>query len=347
MEARAMRIAIVAPLVTPIAEPQLGGSQTIVADLAAELTARGHDLDVFAASGSRIDGAHVVDTGVDPAPLSSSLFRANGHRNRATDAARAAFASAYELVRGGGYDVVHNHAFDAPAIELAPSGVVHTLHLGPDVELAAALERREDAFTVCVSESQRVAWARLVTVDAVVRNGVPVDRIPWSDHAGAQLLCAGRLSPEKGTAEAIEIAQRAGVPRVGVGGAYDTTYAGALRERFPDVEFRDAVPRAELWRLMCASRALLCPIRWEEPFGLAAAEAQAAGTPVIGFARGALPEVVEEGVTGALVTGIDEAALAVRDVEQFDRRACRLHAERTLSLKAMADAYEQRYLVRQ
>src|SRR5205807_6753359 len=127
------------------------------------------------------------------------------------------------------------------------------------------------------------------------------------------------------------------------GGAYGAGYASGLRERFPTVDFRDAMPRAELWKLMSRSRALLCPILWDEPFGLAAAEAQAAGMPVIGFARGALPEVVADGVTGALVTGIDEAAAAVHGAESFDRRVCRVHAERTLSLQATVDSYERLY----
>jgi glycosyltransferase involved in cell wall biosynthesis len=338
-----MRIAIVAPLVTPIAEPQLGGSQALVADLASALTERGHDIDVFAASGSRIEGVHVVDTGVDPARLTSSLFRANGSAPRATDAAVRAFTSVYDAVARGRYDVVHNHAFDAPAIELGPPGCVHTLHLGPDEEIAVAVGAARGATVVCVSESQRAAWERLVRVDAVVRNGVPVDRIPWSAGGGTQALFAGRLSPEKGTAEAIEIARCAGVDIVVLGDAYDVEYAKALRERFPFVDFRPAVARPELWRLMSESAALLCPILWDEPFGLAAAEAQAAGTPVIGFRRGALPEVVVDGVTGALVEDVVQGAEALGDVQRFDRAACRAHAKQTLSLETMVDRYEDVY----
>jgi glycosyltransferase involved in cell wall biosynthesis len=94
---------------------------------------------------------------------------------------------------------------------------------------------------------------------------------------------------------------------------------------------------------MSESRALLCPIRWDEPFGLAAAEAQAAGTPVVGFRRGALPEVVADGVTGALVDDVGQAADVLRHVDDFDRSACRLHAERALSLDAAVDAYERLY----
>src|SRR4051794_33404753 len=104
-----MRIALVAPLVTPIREPQLGGSQALLADIAQGLTRRGHDVTVFAASGSSIGGVDVVDTGVDSDALVETLFRA-GSGSRSSDAARDAFASVYERIRD--FDVVHNHAFD-------------------------------------------------------------------------------------------------------------------------------------------------------------------------------------------------------------------------------------------
>jgi len=338
-----VKIAFVAPLVTPIREPQLGGSQVIVADVAGGLAARGHDVDVFAATGSHIDGARVVDTGVDSSRLRSSMFRADGSATTSA-AVRDAFARTYDLVRSNDYDVVHNHAFDAPAIELAAGlPAVHTLHLGPQADIAEAVNASA-ARVVCVSESQRELWQRHVRVAGVVRNGVPVDRIAWSARAGAAALYAGRISPEKGTAEAIDIARAGGVPIVVVGHEYDTAYAASLRSRYPDVELCEPLPRPELWRLMAASCALLCPITWDEPFGLTAAEAQAAGTPVIGFPRGALPEVVADGVTGALVDGVAAAAEALRDVARFDRAACRKHAEEHLALDTTLDAHEKLYV---
>jgi glycosyltransferase involved in cell wall biosynthesis len=331
--------------VTPIREPQLGGSQTIVADLSAGLAARSHDVDVYAASGSTIDGVNVIDTGVDAAELASSLFRAGDDTPRSTDAARRAFASVYAAIAERDYDVVHNHAFDAPAIVFAPDATVHTLHLGPDLEIAAAI-RDTSGVVVCVSEWQRRAWSHSVTVDAVVRNGVPVDRIPWSADAGEGALYAGRLSPEKGVAEAVEIAIAAGVPITVVGNAYDTEYAAELMQTFggrDGVVFMDALPRAALWELMSRSCAVLCPVRWDEPFGLVGAEAQAAGTPVIGFDRGALDEVVLNETTGALVEDVEDAAAALRDVARFGRIACREHAEKHLSLESTLDAYEEVY----
>lgn len=343
-----MRIGLLAPLVTPIREPQLGGSQALLADLARGLAERDHDVEVLAATGSEIDGIRVVDTGVDPEILRDALFRAEGETHRATPAVREAFARAYDLVRGAGYDLVHAHAFDAPAIELAGDlgcPVVHTLHLPPDDGIARAV-RHAEATVACVSRSQMEAWARLVRVGALLPDGVPSGRIPWSASGGEAALFAGRFSPEKGAGDAIGIARAAGVPIVVVGSPYDPDYAAAHVEPHrgePGVEIRDALPREELWELMAASRTVLCPVAWEEPFGLVAAEAQAAGTPVIAYPRGGLREIVRDGETGALVADAEAAAAALRDADRYDRMTCRRHAERSLGLERTLDAHEDFY----
>src|SRR5262249_39597817 len=140
---RRMRIAIIAPLVTSIREPQLGGSQSVVADLAGGLTARGHEVHVYAATGSRIPGVTVIDTGIDPAALRDSLYRAGSPGRRNDRPAEAAFARVYAAAGQFSYDIVHNHAFDAPAIRCATAleaPVVHTLHLPPEPSVVAALQ---------------------------------------------------------------------------------------------------------------------------------------------------------------------------------------------------------------
>src|SRR5690348_17310577 len=146
-----MKIAIMAPLVTAIREPQRGGSQAFVSDLARGLAGRGHDVHVYAAAGSEIPGVEVVDTGVDPQSLAATLYRAFGpstgdarEAESAVAAAESAFTSAYITMQMTRYDVVHNHAFDAPAVRLATvlqAPVIHTLHLPPDRAVSAALRQ--------------------------------------------------------------------------------------------------------------------------------------------------------------------------------------------------------------
>jgi UDP-glucose:tetrahydrobiopterin glucosyltransferase len=351
---RPLRIAIVAPLVTPISEPQRGGSQALVADLAVGLTERGHDVDVYAASGSVIEGAHVIDLGIDSRELEAALHRAGSPRTT-LPAVAAAFERAFTAIEDGGYDVVHSHGFDPPALRRSRAGrarIIHTVHLPPEPEAATALSEAKigttPAVVVGVSDSQARQWRPFVTFDRVIRDGVPVEHIPWSSAEGAGLIFAGRLSPEKGALEAVEIALLAG-QRIDVyGSAYDAGYAQELQLRFRDsarVRFHPPVPRPELWRHLAHARAVLCPIDWEEPFGLVAAEAQAAGTPVVGFARGGLTEVIVDGITGYLVEpgNIAAAVAAVRSVGAIERQACRQHAFDHLNMETCVVEYEDLY----
>jgi glycosyltransferase involved in cell wall biosynthesis len=349
-----LRIALVAPLVTTIAEPQQGGSQALVADLAVALTERGHVVDVYAATGSVISGANVIDTGVDPALLTEALIRHDRPR-RPVPALDDAYRHVFELVEQGDHDVVHNHGFDPPALRRARVGrarVIHTIHLPPEPEAASALREAqravEPAVVVGVSAAQARIWSSQVRFDRVIRDGVPVDRIPWSERPGEGLVFAGRLSADRGAAVAVEIARLAGEPIDLFGTAYDEDYARAIRRRFlddPGVTFHEAVPRSELWRRFASALAVVCPSATDESFGLVAAEAQAAGTPVVAFARGGLVEVVDDGVTGRLVEPDDvrAGAEAVRAAGSIDRRRCRRHAEDHLHLNTCVAGYETLY----
>ncbi len=350
-----MRIAVVAPLVTPIREPQLGGSQAVVADLARGLAERGHEVEVYAAAGSVIPGATVVDTGVRAEALSTLLYRAGRSSAGESDAGEAAFQTVFDAVDQAYYDIVHNHAFDPPAVRIActlETPVIHTLHLPPDAPMAAALEqasRSANPPTIAtVSKSTATGWRQVARVDAVLTNGVPVDRIPWSETGGDRLLFAGRFSPEKGAAHAIAIARSADVPIDLYGEPYDPEYARDEVDCHggePDITIHGGVPRSTVWKLMARACAVLCPARWEEPFGMAAAEAQAAGTPVIAYDRGALAEVVRHGKTGFLVPADDVvgAAQRIRQLAMISRTDCRRHAEANLNLEATITAHERLY----
>jgi glycosyltransferase involved in cell wall biosynthesis len=203
-----------------------------------------------------------------------------------------------------------------------------------------------------VSRACAATYAGTCRIETVLYNGIAVERIPFRSRPvnPLYLLCAGRISPEKGTADAMAIAERAGRHLVIAGGVYDTAYyaervAPRLDEPDGRATYVGEVGRERLWELMAGAEAVLCPVAWEEPFGLVACEAQATGTPVIAYARGALGEVVADGRTGRLVPPGDVAAAAeaVRRVGALDRRGIRAWVERRFGLAAMLDAHENYY----
>lgn len=367
-----MRIALVAPLISPIAPPFLGGAQALLADLAVGLAARGHQVTLFAASGSSIPDIIVRDLGIDSRLLRPARFHEQGAELesqsmptdpfffRSIDAFRRIFTLLQQDLSE--YDLIHAHAFDWPAFAFGAllatqRPVIHTLHLpAVDPQINALLRDLRDVGNptrlITVSQACAETYRPYAAMDAIIPNGIDTDAIPFGPVADADgcVLFAGRLSPEKGVTDAIEIARRAGRHLSLAGGIYDTAYfeqaiQPALHARKHELEYVGQIPRDDLWSLMGHATAVLMPIDWEEPFGLVAAEAMAAGCPVIAYARGALPEVIKEGETGFLIPpgNIDAAARAIIAASSLSRATCREHAQRYFSIARMLDDYEHFY----
>jgi glycosyltransferase involved in cell wall biosynthesis len=269
-----------------------------------------------------------------------------------TDSYRAVYAH----VRSGAFDIVHNHGFDVPAVSVAAEmgiPVLHTLHLPPTRTMAEAITsaRRQAMVPVwCagVSRTHAAAWQDLVPLDGMLRNGVPVDEVPFVADADASALIAARLSAEKGVDLGIDAARAAGWPVEVYGTPYDVAYEEELRRRWDGdaaVRFRPPVARTELWDALGSAGAVLCLSRWDEPFGMVAAEAQAAGTPVVASRVGGLAEVVQDQVTGYTVAPGDvaAAAAALRRIGAVSRTACRAHACTHLDLADSVAAHEALY----
>jgi glycosyltransferase involved in cell wall biosynthesis len=274
---------------------------------------------------------------VSPPPhVERALVQPGGEPPPALPALRDAFARLFDAVRKDGQDVVSQHAFDAEAVELAAGlPVLHTLHLPPIVPAMVHAVRTSEAQFVTVSEAMRRAWAmpRL----GVIRNGVPAFELTEGAVARRALI-VGRVSPEKGTANALRMARRAGLTPLLVGTVYNRTY-WAEEVGLPV----SSVERKQLWRLMAASAVTLMPVQGEESFGMVAAESQMAGCPVVAYRRGGLPEVIGEGVGGFLVEPGDEDAFVAKILSALalDRVRIRESALDRLDIAKSAAAYEK------
>lgn len=323
---------------TPLLPVQAGGAQAFVADLARGLAGRGHRVELYCAGGSEIQGVELVRVEVG-AEVARALVMPGASRSEAVPELRDGFERLFRELRRRGADVVSQHAFDAEAIELAEGlRVVHTLHLPPLVPGVVAAARGSAARFATVSHSAQAAWAAAGLVTEVLPDGVP-DWQPEPGPVEPVALIAGRISPEKGIEDGVAAARLAGLEPLVVGGDYDHAYRG----RLSDLEIRPPLPRDELWRLMSRSAVTVMPAKWEEPFGLVAAEAQVAGCPVAAYARGALPEVVAEGAGGFLARPdeVTDLAEAIRRCLQLDRGRIREQARERLLLDRSLDAYEE------
>src|SRR5688500_14001179 len=301
-----MRVALVPSLVSPMRRAEANGPHAVILDLARGLTARGHEIMLYGAAGSDVEGFAIREIPVEPVAQGAQVgAKPSGG---ATEALTRAFARLFDELRRNPPDAISQHAFDAAAIELAEGlAVLHTLHLPPLVPEVVTAARATRALLATVSDAARAAWRAAGVNDlAVLCNGVP-DFEPLGGAIVPVALIAGRISPEKGTAAAIRVARRAGLAVLVVGDIYDAAYfASDVEPLLRPGEWIGPVARRELSELMARCAVLLMPVRWDEPFGLVAAEAQMAGCPVVAYRRGALPEVVPDRVGGWLVDAAGE-----------------------------------------
>lgn len=334
-----MKIAVVASPVTPLRPAQMGGAQAMVSDLATGLSRRGHDVWLYCAADSDVPGVRLV-TVPSPKDASSALVMPGGPPPPPAPGVTAAIKAMFDLISANSFHVVSQHAFDAPAFVYAQGlPVLHTLHLPPLVPSVVEAAAKVGASKLAtVSRASQRAWlAAGVEVGHVLPNGVEELEVPLQPPAPYALV-AGRMSPEKGIDHALAAAGRAGL-RVRVAGAlYDPGYVVDLST----AELLGMLTRVELRRVMADSAVTICAARWDEPFGLVAAEAQMAGCPVAAYRRGALPEVIEDGVSGVLAApdDIESLADAIRACQSLDRTAVRSSALRRLRLDAALDRYE-------
>ncbi len=336
-----MRILHVAPLWERVPPPAYGGTEAVVALLADGLVRRGHDV-VLRASG---DSATLAELrSVYPRSLRTQVGIESTLPYELVHAAEA-------LRDARDFDIIHNHTGD---ILMAFAGLVDTPMLttthGNVTPDAHFVWEGYDGFYNAISRSQasRLTPFQHGRFAGVVYNGIDVHTYPFRSDKEDYLLCLARVSPEKGTHLAIEVARRLSMPLIIAGKVdpVDREYFETAVEPEIDgglIRFFGEANAEEKRELYSKARCLLVPILWEEPFGLVMPEAMACGTPVIAFARGAAPEIVVDGETGFLVNDVDEMVDAVRHVDSIDPARCRSHVEQRFDVPVMVDGYLQVY----
>lgn len=333
-----MRIGVVAPPWIPVPAPAYGGIEAVVAGTSRELARRGHDVVLVAAPGSAIEGVRTVAPLAEvPAQIGLSADEW-GHLVAATSAL-------------ADRDVVIDHSGPLGALLLgqAPAPALHVVH-GPlgDAERAVygtVCRGAPRLRLVAISRNQQrsgpgLPWA------GVAMNGLDVDALPLGAGRGGYLAFLGRMSPDKGVAEAIAVARAAGMPlriaakcREPAERAY---FAEAVEPLLGDgVTWLGEVDREGKVALLEDAAALVFPIRWPEPFGMVMIESMAVGTPVLATRSGSVPEVVRDGVTGVVRERPEELAAEVGRVTRLDRAACREHVRRHFSIDRMTDRHER------
>jgi glycosyltransferase involved in cell wall biosynthesis len=344
-----VRIAQVVPPIERVPPLAYGGTERIVAALSDALAARGHTLTVFASGDSSVPGELV--------PTVPRALRPDGFGGDISPYMLTTLRAV--LDRAHDFDVIHSHleSWSALLARVSPVPVISTYHGRLDLPWVADLLRGlgdggTDAPTRLVAISRHQASAQPEVPWTIVHNGLDLSRSPFTGTPGEALCFVGRVDPEKGIVEAIEIARRAGrqlriAAKVGTlthQRAYDEeVFRPALAAAGADVEYLGEISPAERDQLFADSYATLMPGSWPEPFGLVAIESMACGTPVIARRVGGLPEIIREGIDGWFGDDVRHLAFLVDRAAALDRAEIRRGVLDRFSAERMTDDYEAEY----
>jgi glycosyltransferase involved in cell wall biosynthesis len=335
-----VRIAILSPPWFPVPPTGYGGIEWIVSLLADGLAARGHEVTLFASGDSRTKGT-----------LSAVYEEAPSERiGRSLPELRHVLAA---LERADDFDVINDHTgpLGAALGELVETPVVHTVHgpLGDEpgqvYESIARVAPRVGL--ISLSLNQRRPKPDLNWV-ANIPNALDLEHYPCHPHPGEYLLFLGRMNHEKGAHRAIAVAMELELPLKLAGKVREereqTYFADFVEPHLgAEIEYLGEVNHGTKVELLQNARATLFPIEWEEPFGLVMIESMACGTPVVATRHGAVPEVIEDGVSGVIVERWREIPAALERADALDPLECRRYVEERFAPERMVGDYERAY----
>jgi glycosyltransferase involved in cell wall biosynthesis len=350
-----MKIATMARgyLAAPHPKDLTNAPSDIAVSVAEGLTQAGHDVTFFAPTGSTVQATTIETAGVAPLVRNlgdlSSVAAGEARSSHNILGLRDQYLAheMFERASRGEFDVLHFHHPEAalPFARLYPRvPVVYTVHDPIDAHFKEAMELygSPNQFYVSISDNQRQTAPDLPYL-TTIHNGIDTNLYAYNDIPGDYLLFTGRILPDKGVREAIQVAQETGNRLLIIGAVYtgqkdyfDTHVKPHLNDKILYLGFME---RNTIVTYYQKARALLNPLQWEEPFGLTMIEAMSCGTPVIAMRRGSVPEIIEDGKTGFITGSITEMTAAVGKIEQLSRADCRAHVEKHFSTDIMVRKY--------
>jgi len=350
-----MNIATMVRAYLPMPRPKdiLYAPMDLAAAIAEGLAARGHTIDFYAPQGSTLQGVTIKTMGLRPLVTNADEWSEHlGATKRhvhyrpwlwdnifVEEMFKQAAAGRYDALLFHHPELAMPYAKRYPQVKIA--SVLHDPLFDWFAEIAA-MYKATNSKLISISNSQR-AGRHDLPWGATIYNGIDVDAFTPGD-GGDYLLYSGRIIPEKNVGDAVQAAIKTGQKLVIAGLLFhtDEPYFNEHVKPFLNDKIRyiGYVPREELARYYQNAKALLMPVQWDEPFGMNMAEAMACGTPVIGYRRGAIPEVIKHGVTGFVVDTVDQMADAIGKINTLNRRECRKRAAQLFSIDRMVDGYE-------
>ena len=341
IEPRPLRIAQVAPPVERVPPSAYGGTERIVHELTTKLVDAGHEVTLFASGDSEAPCRLVPTVERALRPIGVSEFK-------------RWYLSTIELVQAHmhEFDIIHSHleSWSIPLARSASVPVVSTFHGRLDLPWTAhAFDSPPDGL-VAISRSQASAHPTLPWT--IIHNGLTLDRAPFVERPSDALCFVGRVDPEKGIVEAMDIAQRTGrglriAAKVGTlrhqVDYYEHVFKPALKKAGRNIEYLGELEPHDRDQLFADSAATLMPGAWPEPFGLVCIESLACGTPVLARRVGGLPEIIREGVDGFFCDDVTAFTFFLDKVSALDRPAIRSRVIDRFSAERMADRYQELY----
>ncbi len=330
-----LRVAVLAPVSWRVPPRHYGPWEQFASLLAEGLVARGVDVTLFATADSVTAGR-----------LAAVVERGYSEDQDVEPKVVECLHIAHVFERASEFDLIHN-SFDFLPLSysgLVATPVVTTIHGFSSPRILPVYQRYDASSAyVAISDSDRHPSLDYL---ATIHHGIDTDTFSLHPSPGGYLLFFGRIHPDKGTAEAIDIALESGIPLVIAGIVQDQPYFdGRVAPRVDGkrVSFVGPVSTAERSALLGGAHALLHPIAFDEPFGYSVVESMACGTPVIAFRRGSMGELIEDGTTGYLVDDVEGAVAAVARAASLDRAAIRVRAVARFGIARMVDEYLRVY----